>query len=398
MTAPTESPSPLAERVLAERVHQVPPSGIRKFFDIAATMTDVISLGIGEPDFDTPRGIIEAGVESLREGRTHYTANLGTIELRRALAAHLERLMASATTRERAADHGRRVGGLDLALRATSTPATRSSSTSRPTSPTCRRSSSPAERGPRRDAVRGRLRARSGGPRGGDHAADQGAVPRLPLQPDRRRAARRGPGRDRPRSPSATTCSSTATRSTTGSPTARTAIGRSRRSRHARAHDPDGRLLEGLRDDRLADRLAGGAGRDHRGHAQDPPVRDHVRADRRPGRGPRRAHRRRARGRAHARRVRPATPPRRRRLQPLGLETFEPRGAFYAFPGHLDRARSASVRAAASSRRSTSRSSPAARSVHRARSTSAPATPRPTSASRRPCVRIGRFVDRVRPT
>jgi aminotransferase len=84
--------APLAERALAERVRSVPPSGIRKFFDIMATMTDVISLGIGEPDFDTPRSIIEAGVESLREGRTHYTSNYGTLELRRALAAHLERL------------------------------------------------------------------------------------------------------------------------------------------------------------------------------------------------------------------------------------------------------------------------------------------------------------------
>src|SRR6266853_4556328 len=83
---------PLAERALAQRVLAVPPSGIRKFFDIAATMTDVISLGIGEPDFDTPRSIIEAGVESLREGRTHYTSNYGTVELRRALSAHLERL------------------------------------------------------------------------------------------------------------------------------------------------------------------------------------------------------------------------------------------------------------------------------------------------------------------
>ncbi|MEO5704107.1 MAG: aminotransferase class I/II-fold pyridoxal phosphate-dependent enzyme [Candidatus Limnocylindrales bacterium] len=83
---------PLAQRALAQRVLDVPPSGIRKFFDIAATMTDVISLGIGEPDFDTPRAIIEAGVESLREGRTHYTSNAGTIELRRALAGHLERL------------------------------------------------------------------------------------------------------------------------------------------------------------------------------------------------------------------------------------------------------------------------------------------------------------------
>ena len=88
----TNPRAPLASRVLAERVRAVPASGIRKFFDIAATMTDVISLGIGEPDFDTPRAIIEAGVESLREGRTHYTSNSGTIELRRALAAHLERL------------------------------------------------------------------------------------------------------------------------------------------------------------------------------------------------------------------------------------------------------------------------------------------------------------------
>jgi aminotransferase len=71
-------------------VRAVPPSGIRRFFDILATMDDVISLGVGEPDFDTPREIVEAGVESLREGRTHYTSNYGTLELRKALAAHLE--------------------------------------------------------------------------------------------------------------------------------------------------------------------------------------------------------------------------------------------------------------------------------------------------------------------
>ena len=73
---------PLAERALSERVLAVPPSGIRRFFDILATMDDVISLGVGEPDFDTPRVIVEAGVESLREGRTHYTSNFGTVELR----------------------------------------------------------------------------------------------------------------------------------------------------------------------------------------------------------------------------------------------------------------------------------------------------------------------------
>ncbi len=82
--------APLTERVLSDRVKSVPPSGIRRFFDILATMDDVISLGVGEPDFDTPRVIVEAGVESLREGRTHYTSNYGTLELRRALTDHLE--------------------------------------------------------------------------------------------------------------------------------------------------------------------------------------------------------------------------------------------------------------------------------------------------------------------
>jgi aminotransferase len=85
----TTTREPLADRVLSERVRSVPPSGIRRFFDIAATMDDVISLGVGEPDFDTPRVIVEAGVESLREGRTHYTSNWGTVELRRALSRHL---------------------------------------------------------------------------------------------------------------------------------------------------------------------------------------------------------------------------------------------------------------------------------------------------------------------
>jgi len=77
---------------VARRVAAVPPSGIRRFFDIAATMEDVISLGIGEPDFVTPQRIIQAGIRSLEEGHTHYTSNSGILELREALAAHLERL------------------------------------------------------------------------------------------------------------------------------------------------------------------------------------------------------------------------------------------------------------------------------------------------------------------
>ncbi len=68
------------------------PSPIRRFFDIAATMSDVISLGIGEPDFDTPAPIVEAGIEALRRGATHYTSNSGLIELRRAIAGHIDRL------------------------------------------------------------------------------------------------------------------------------------------------------------------------------------------------------------------------------------------------------------------------------------------------------------------
>ena len=77
---------------VARRVAAVPPSGIRRFFDIAATMEDVISLGIGEPDFVTPPEILEAGIRSLRDGRTHYTSNSGTHELRQAVAAHLQQL------------------------------------------------------------------------------------------------------------------------------------------------------------------------------------------------------------------------------------------------------------------------------------------------------------------
>ncbi|MEE8392109.1 MAG: aminotransferase class I/II-fold pyridoxal phosphate-dependent enzyme, partial [Anaerolineae bacterium] len=65
-------------------------SGIRRFFDIAATMDDVISLGIGEPDFVTPEPIVQAGIEALKRGETHYSSNSGMMELRRALAEHLD--------------------------------------------------------------------------------------------------------------------------------------------------------------------------------------------------------------------------------------------------------------------------------------------------------------------
>jgi aminotransferase len=72
---------------ISRRVAAVPPSGIRKFFDIAATMPDVISLGIGEPDFVTPDVIRQAGIASLERGETRYTSNSGILELRQAIAA-----------------------------------------------------------------------------------------------------------------------------------------------------------------------------------------------------------------------------------------------------------------------------------------------------------------------
>ncbi len=80
------------KRVLSERVADLKPSGIRLFFEIAATMKDVISLGIGEPDFSTPEPIIQAGIEALRRGETHYTSNHGLLVLREAVANHLKRL------------------------------------------------------------------------------------------------------------------------------------------------------------------------------------------------------------------------------------------------------------------------------------------------------------------
>jgi aminotransferase len=77
---------------LSTRVAGLKPSGIRKFFDIVATMKDVISLGIGEPDFTTPKPILDAGIRSLQNGETHYTSNHGKVELRQAIAENLQKL------------------------------------------------------------------------------------------------------------------------------------------------------------------------------------------------------------------------------------------------------------------------------------------------------------------
>ena len=81
------NPQGLLGRVVAE----IPPSGIRKFFDIAAEMKDAISLGVGEPDFVTPWHIRDKGIHSLQKGQTHYTANKGLKELREEISNYLNR-------------------------------------------------------------------------------------------------------------------------------------------------------------------------------------------------------------------------------------------------------------------------------------------------------------------
>ena len=79
------------EQVLSQRIQEVKPSGIRRFFDILEEMKDAISLGIGEPDFVTPWHIRDAGIYSLEKGFTKYTANAGMSELRREIASYLNR-------------------------------------------------------------------------------------------------------------------------------------------------------------------------------------------------------------------------------------------------------------------------------------------------------------------
>jgi aminotransferase len=77
---------------ISSRVRAIPSSGIRRFFDLLATMDDVISLGVGEPDFTTPWHIREAGIYALEQGYTMYTSNYGLLELRETLANHLAEL------------------------------------------------------------------------------------------------------------------------------------------------------------------------------------------------------------------------------------------------------------------------------------------------------------------
>jgi aminotransferase len=77
------------DKYIAKVLAEIPPSGIRKFFDIASEMDDVISLGVGEPDFTTPWNICETAIYAIETGKTHYTSNHGTTALRQEIAAYL---------------------------------------------------------------------------------------------------------------------------------------------------------------------------------------------------------------------------------------------------------------------------------------------------------------------
>ena len=103
---------------LSRTVQDLPPSGIRRFFDVVAQMEDVISLGVGEPDFVTPWRVREAAIHSLERGRTTYTSNQGLLELRRGIAAQIARRSGLAYGPDQIVITVGVSEGLDLALRA----------------------------------------------------------------------------------------------------------------------------------------------------------------------------------------------------------------------------------------------------------------------------------------
>lgn len=79
------------DKILSDKCKQIKPSGIRKFFDVAATMENVISLGVGEPDFQTPWNVRKAAISTLEKGKTKYTSNSGLIELRQTISDYVKK-------------------------------------------------------------------------------------------------------------------------------------------------------------------------------------------------------------------------------------------------------------------------------------------------------------------
>ena len=116
------------DELLAPAAKAMRPSGIRKFFDLAADMPHCISLGVGEPDFKTPWSVRDAGIRSLELGRTKYTANAGLKDLRKEICTYLQRRFELHYQEENVLVT---VGGseaIDLAITRSCSPGTRSSS------------------------------------------------------------------------------------------------------------------------------------------------------------------------------------------------------------------------------------------------------------------------------
>ena len=107
------------DRIINRRVAEVPPSGIRKFFDIVRQMPDAISLGVGEPDFVTPWSIRDAAIQSIEDGQTQYTSNWGLESLREKIAAYLRmRYRVTYSAKDEVLVTVGASEGIDLAMRA----------------------------------------------------------------------------------------------------------------------------------------------------------------------------------------------------------------------------------------------------------------------------------------
>jgi aminotransferase len=106
------------EDMIKENVRNMPPSGIRKYFDLINEMEDVISLGVGEPDFVTPWNVIESGIYSLEKGHTHYSSNAGFIELRQEISKYLKKYDLEYNPKDEIIVTVGGSEGIDIALRA----------------------------------------------------------------------------------------------------------------------------------------------------------------------------------------------------------------------------------------------------------------------------------------
>lgn len=104
--------------MIAKRVRDIPPSGIRRFFDLASKEKDIVTLGVGEPDFDTPYAVKDKGIEAIELNRTHYTSNSGLMELRQKISSKLKRENDIAVSPEEILITSGSSEGLDIALRA----------------------------------------------------------------------------------------------------------------------------------------------------------------------------------------------------------------------------------------------------------------------------------------